>query len=143
MIGASPKAEENPSLRGPAGGRRPSHPSHFEALLKEQISGASPKPAGNPSLRGAEGGRQSILEKQVNEYAGFFVDQMMQAMRQTTLQRGLLSGSRGEEVFQGWMDRHFSEDLAKSLKFCKAFGKTLEHLGRQDRAALEAASRTA
>ena len=123
------------------------------------ILGALPKPAGNPSPRGAEGGRlflselagalrkplenpirQTQASQKLNEYAAFFVEQMMQSMRQTVMQSGLCDGGRAEKAFQGMMDQKLSVKLADSLKFDRAFGNALKRLDRQDAAKVEVSS---
>ena len=93
------------------------------------ITGASPKPVGNPSPRGAEGGhRLFAAEKLFDQYSSFFVGQMLQSMRETTFQSGLVDGGRAEEAFQGLLDTQYAEALSHKLSFSKTFGKTLARL---------------
>ena len=99
--------------------------------FSEKLSGALPKSLGNPSPQVMDEGRRLIQAKaKLDEYASFFVHQMMQAMRATIQPSGLVSRGRGEQVFQGELDLQFSSQMATSLRFGKAFGPALERLGR-------------
>ncbi len=112
--------------------------------FSEKLSGALPKSPGNPSPRAMDEGRRLNQAKaKIDEYAAFFVHQMMQAMRATIQPSGLVSGGRGEEVFQGQLDLQYSSQMAKSLRFSKAFGPVLERLARQDLPAVQDGSRVA
>ena len=112
--------------------------------FSEKLSGALPKSLGNPSPQETDRGRPLAQAKEkLDEYAAFFVHQMMQAMRATIHPSGLVSGGRGEQVFQGELDLQFSSQMAKSLRFSKAFGPVLERLGRADHPALQDRSRVA
>ena len=129
--GALPRTAGNPSTRGTEGGR----------LFLDALAGALRKPLENPSLQGAEGGpRRLQVEKQINAYAAFYVEQMMQAMRKNVMQSGLADGGRAEQVFQGWMDQTLSGKLAKDLHFEKFFGKALKRLDRNPEAPVQESS---
>ena len=65
---------------------------------------------------------------------------MLHAMRQTVMESGLGDGGRAEQTVQGMMDRQFSEKLASSLKFDRAFGQALKRLDRQDEASVQGSS---
>jgi Rod binding domain-containing protein len=82
-------------------------------------------------------------EEKIDEYASFFVNQMMRAMRATVQPGGLVSRGRGEQLFQGELDLQFSSQMAKSLRFGKAFGPALERLGRPRSAGIQAGSQGA
>ena len=131
LSGALPRTAGNPSPRGTEGGR----------LFQSQLAGALRKHLENPSLQGAEGGSRRLqVEQKINEYAGFFVEQMMQAMRRNVIQSGLGDGGRAEQVFQGMMDEKLSKNLAANLRFQKYFGKALERLEKSAPAAIQETS---
>ncbi len=140
ICGASPRPEGNPSLPGTKGGYRFQSAGSFS----EKLSGALPKSLGNPSPQTMDEGRRLTQAKaKIDEYAAFFVQQMMQAMRATIQPSGLVARGRGEEIFQGELDNLFSAQMAKSFRFSKAFGPSLERFGKQDPPGVQEGSRVA
>ena len=113
VTGASPRPAGNPSPQGLEGGHR---------LFSHVLADALPKPAENPSLRRGEGGRR------LDEYAAFYVQEMLKSMRETTFKSGLVDGGHAEEAFQAHLDLAYSNALACKLSFAKAFGKALDRL---------------
>ena len=131
LSGALPRTAGNPSPRGTEGGR----------LFRQQLAGALRKHLENPSLQGAQGGvRHLQVEQKINEYAGFFVEQMMQSMRKNVMESGLADGGRAEQVFQGMLDQGISEKLAAGFRFQKSFGKALQRVDREAQAPLKESS---
>lgn len=134
--GAPTRPAGNPSPRGTEEGRRRS--------FHDEMAGVLPKPPGAPSPRTVEEGRQAdIAAARIDEYAAFFVDQMIASMRATTFRSGLMDGGRAEEIFQSHLDGTLSKQIAGSLRFSKAFGKALERLGSPDHRAVEGSSHVA
>lgn len=91
----------------------------------------------------AQAKAKAKAEEKIDEYASFFVHQMMQAMRATIQPGGLVPRGRGEQAFQGELDLQFSSQMAKSLRFSKAFGPALERLGGMDHPGVQEGSRGA
>ena len=58
------------------------------------------------------------VQREVSRFiAGTFFSTMMKAMRSTVPEDGLMSGGRGEEIFQEFFDRELGEQFAQSANF--------------------------
>lgn len=122
--GVSLRSGANPSPLGFEGVRR--RPGDFQAVL----AGALPKGPEIPSPQARYGGSRTQQAKDMlDEYAAFFVDQMIQSMRSNIFQSGLAGGGRGEQVWQAQLDQSLSRKLAQSFRFHKRFGGALQRLG--------------
>ena len=134
MNGVSPRLMGNPSPHETEGGRP--LPSPAAGDFARSFKAAFPEPVGAPSLHGAEGGRsltpRQAAEQKIDEYATYFVNQMVRSMRATVQKSGLVDGGHAEETFQGELDLRMSADLAKSLKFHRFFAQSLDRLERKD-----------
>ncbi len=58
------------------------------------------------------------LKKAADGFEELFVHKMLQVMRQSVSKTNLLSGGRGEEIFQDMLDENYAKIITKS----KAFG---------------------
>ena len=54
------------------------------------------------------------LKSLSQEYEGFFMKQVVDAMRKTVPKGGYLNGGNAEEIYKGMMDDKLSEQMAKS-----------------------------
>lgn len=54
------------------------------------------------------------LKSLSREYEGFFMKQVVDAMRKTVPKNGYLNGGNAEEIYKGMMDDKLSEQMAKN-----------------------------
>lgn len=71
-----------------------------------------------PSTSRAASGRQTgsaedaRLREACARFEGVFMQQMLEAMRETVPEDGVLSGGTGEELFTSLLDQHLAEEAA-------------------------------
>ncbi len=54
------------------------------------------------------------LKKACDGFEELFVHKMLQVMRQSTEKSGLISGGRGEEIFQDMLDENYAQMITKT-----------------------------
>lgn len=54
------------------------------------------------------------LKNAANGFEELFVHKMLSSMREATTKAGLLSGGRGEEVFQDMLDQEYAKEITRS-----------------------------
>ena len=54
------------------------------------------------------------LKKACDGFEELFIHKMFQVMRKSSTKTGLLSGGRGEEIFQDMLDQQYSEMITKT-----------------------------
>ncbi|MBI3097654.1 MAG: rod-binding protein [Planctomycetes bacterium] len=62
---------------------------------------------------GADPKKLKALKQATQEFEGLFVTMLLESMRKTIVKSGLMSGGRGEEVFQQLQDLELSRGIGK------------------------------
>jgi peptidoglycan hydrolase FlgJ len=84
-------------------------------------SGLLQRPAGKPEPKHAQStsaAKSKPLEKSCRDFEAIFVNLMLQQMRQTVPQDGLLDGGRAEEIYTSMMD----DEVAKAVTQQRGMG---------------------
>lgn len=62
----------------------------------------------------SKSGHKDALEKTCQEFESLFVSYMMQQMRQTIPEGGLISRSQGEKIYTGMLDNEIAKTVSHS-----------------------------
>lgn len=87
-------------------------------VAKRNIKQASKQNPFEQTLKAAEKSKKSSEEQKLKEacdgFEEIFVHKMFQVMRSSSPKDGIMSGGRGEEIFQDMLDENYSKTITKN-----------------------------
>ena len=87
-------------------------------VAKQNIKQVSRQNQFDNTVRKAEKGDKTAEEKKLKEacdgFEEIFVHKMFQVMRSSSEKDGMMSGGRGEEIFQDMLDENYSKMITKN-----------------------------